>query len=477
MISPSSRTPSGSFPRPITKPSRSRAALIAQRIEKDILAAERQVGSVIGSERDLLDRYGVSRAVLREAVRLVEHHGLAVARPGPNGGLVTTEPQVLPTVLAFVVYLEHVGTTLDDLFSARLALEPLAASLTAESLTESGIAVLRKALADEIAAHQSDQRSAIGDRLHLAIAKLTGNAALHLFIESLTWLTTRFAEHFSAPPPSVRASADLVEHDHKAIVDAIIAGNNGLAGLRTTEHLASIASAIRARQLEGTQYNAARSSRPEGKRAEVLAYLIREDIIRRGWIVGEVLGSEADLIEQYNVSRAVLREAARLLAHHGVAEMRRGPNGGLVVTEPDPTASIETMALYLAYWGISAEDLGIARDSVELACLDLLVNRINDGIVPAETLKMLRHQQVVLSSGRWHEAFDLHVELPQLCGNPVLALFAAVLSEIGPTSHVAEAGPRHGAILEAILHGDSALARYRMTHDLASIRNDYSTHR
>src|SRR3954470_7230869 len=70
------------------------------------------------------------------------------------------------------------------------------------------------------------------------------------------------------------------------------------------------------------------------KRAAQLADQIIEDVTARGWPVGEVLGSETELLEQYSVSRAVFREAVRLLEHQHVARTRRGPGGGLVVTEP-----------------------------------------------------------------------------------------------------------------------------------------------
>ena len=80
---------------------------------------------------------------------------------------------------------------------------------------------------------------------------------------------------------------------------------------------------------------------PAGRKlAEVVADRIRDDIAADGWRVGEVFGSETDLLHRYEVSRAVLREAVRLLEHHSVAWMRRGPGGGLAVQTPDPTASI-----------------------------------------------------------------------------------------------------------------------------------------
>ena len=62
---------------------------------------------------------------------------------------------------------------------------------------------------------------------------------------------------------------------------------------------------------------------PGRKLGEILAETIENEIIAAGWKVGDVVGSESELCERYGVSRAVFREAIRIVGHHGVAEMRR----------------------------------------------------------------------------------------------------------------------------------------------------------
>ena len=55
-----------------------------------------------------------------------------------------------------------------------------------------------------------------------------------------------------------------------------------------------------------------------------------QDVVLNDWQVGAELGSEADLLRHYDVSRAVFREAVRLLEYFDAAKARRGPGGGLV---------------------------------------------------------------------------------------------------------------------------------------------------
>ncbi len=124
-------------------PADKRASKIARQIEADIVRRGWTIGESLGSEHALQQRYEVSRSVLREAVRLVEHHQVARMRRGPNGGLLICEPDAGPATRAVVIYLEYLGTTLGDLLNARLVLEPLAASLAAERIDEAGIDRLR----------------------------------------------------------------------------------------------------------------------------------------------------------------------------------------------------------------------------------------------------------------------------------------------------------------------------------------------
>ena len=85
------------------------------------------------------------------------------------------------------------------------------------------------------------------------------------------------------------------------------------------------------------------------KTGVALARRIEDEVIAQGWPVDRWLGSEPELIERYGVSRAAFREAVRLLEHHGVARMRRGPGGGLIVSTPDSSVVTGAAALFLDY--------------------------------------------------------------------------------------------------------------------------------
>src|SRR5690242_21106455 len=104
------------------------------------------------------------------------------------------------------------------------------------------------------------------------------------------------------------------------------------------------------------------------KKAEIVADQIEQTIVGQRWEPGELFGSEVELIARYGVSRAVFREAVRLLEHHGLAEMRRGLHGGLFIRQPDPQPVAKAMAVYLDFEKRSEEHTSELQSHVNLVC-------------------------------------------------------------------------------------------------------------
>ena len=460
------------------------AARVARQIEQDVLRTGWPVGQVLGSETELRERYQVSRAVLREAIRLVEHHQVAAMRRGPAGGLIVRAPDPGAATSAMVIYLEFVGTSIEHLMAARQMIEPLAAALAAEHITEVGICTLRTALVDELSAGPS-RDCHIRTALHLTLAELSGNPALHLFVDVLLRLTWRYARDQLTHLPDDPSHPALTSSDvsHEAMVDAVVAGDRPRAQHLATQHLAMLGEFLinwrpETRDLPSWLWAAHTHERTnDHKLAEVVAQRLLTEITGDGWEVGSTIGSETDLLERFGVSRAVLREAVRLLEYHSVARMRRGPGGGLVVTAPAPDASVEAIALYLDYQNIESAHLRAVHEAVLMACLDAVADRVGDPEVIHRLSALLDRDG---STG--DPATPLHVELAELSGNPVLCLFLRILLSLRtrqdhparPTStDDATPSPRQPAeqetgfqvpeaIVEALLTGDSNLARHRM---------------
>lgn len=102
----------------------------------------------------------------------------------------------------------------------------------------------------------------------------------------------------------------------------------------------------RGRTVPGGRSKMVGASKRRRKLGEIVAERIIGEIIRRGWKEGEVLGTEADFMEMFRVSRATFREAVRQLEWHGAAGMRRGVYGGLVVKAPPRHAIVFAAKTY-----------------------------------------------------------------------------------------------------------------------------------
>jgi DNA-binding FadR family transcriptional regulator len=210
-----------------------RARQIAEMLQQEIMAAGWPIGQSLGSEPELLARFGVGRGVLREAIRLLESRQVAEMRKGPSGGLVVSEPNGSAVATAMTLYMEYRHVTPVHLFETRRALELTCVEVASAHLDEEGIDRLRKALA-------SEQAGAYRSALHLEIAALTGNPAFELFVDVLAQLTSMHA------PDHARPEGDFAESDraHAAIVEAMIAGDVAVAKHRMMRHIEAMSAAL-----------------------------------------------------------------------------------------------------------------------------------------------------------------------------------------------------------------------------------------
>ncbi len=243
------------------------------------------------------------------------------------------------------------------------------------------------------------------------------------------------------------------------------------------------------RSLKSTPAGTARSNEgPVKKLAEQTSEKIEMKIIEMDWPVGKVIGSEADLLAEYGVSRAALREAIRLLEHHNVANMRRGPGGGLIVAEPDPDAMAHAAAVYLRYRKVNAPDLFETRTALELAAVRSAAEHIDEGGI-IRLRDTLAHESQFLGGESDATIHDFHIVVAELTGNPALHLFIDVLTQlsaarflgitalfdkqaartVSAAREVEEAHRVHEAIADAVIAGDVALAQHRMLRHLNAL--------
>ncbi len=257
---------------------------------------------------------------------------------------------------------------LDELSEARVVLEEIACDLASERTEPRDRAELH---------HLADDRSADPAEsprdLHALIASASRNAGLELFVDVLS----QVAELYSPRRQRIGTTAEEPRHAHAGIAEAVIAGDGELARTRMRTHLQAEADVLvrrrSTRRLLPESLVLTQSS--AGKGAETVARNITRIIVADGLQPGDLVGTEPELIQREDVGRALLREAVRLLEHHQIAQMRRGPGGGLFVMAPD-TAAVASVAGHPPDPPrMKLAELADLRQGVEVALTDLAAAR------------------------------------------------------------------------------------------------------
>jgi DNA-binding FadR family transcriptional regulator len=219
-----------------------------------------------------------------------------------------------------------------------------------------------------------------------------------------------------------------------------------------------------------------------------IARRIEAQIISDGWPVGQWLGSEPDLVEQYGVSRAAFREAVRLLEFGGVARMRTGPGGGLIVTAPDASVVTRAAASFLDYQHVKGRNLFNARSALELKCIELIGGKMTPE--QCDHLRSVVEAESTYTTAEIAENSDrFHLVLAELAGDPAIELFLRVLTELSgghalPAAYVTlENGNNdvqrtcreHKRIANALMSGETEKASTLMLRHLKWVSDGVAT--
>lgn len=209
--------------------SRTSHAQVVDDLGKAIVSGAFPVGSILPGDSDLLQRFKVSRTVLRESMKTLAAKGLVV--PRARVGTRVTE-KIHWNMFDNEVLTWHFESGVDEefllhLYDIRLAFEPFAASLVARRANGEEIELLRQLAAAMAGPEHTPDSIAVADlHFHLAIAEASHNP----FMRSLGGLVEAALVGMfrMSTPPSPDGFANIAG-THLAIVNAIAAGDEAAA--------------------------------------------------------------------------------------------------------------------------------------------------------------------------------------------------------------------------------------------------------
>jgi DNA-binding FadR family transcriptional regulator len=156
------------------------ATIVADAIAEEIFRRDLAPGVVLSTEARMMERFGVGRGTIREALRLLEAEGLVSMRSGPRGGAVVQQPGTGHLARLLSILLTISGATLHDVFEARLLIEPELARKAALNATESDLERLAAAVDHQSGCLPADAVDAGGD-FHSILAEASQSRALGSF--------------------------------------------------------------------------------------------------------------------------------------------------------------------------------------------------------------------------------------------------------------------------------------------------------
>ena len=203
-------------------------------LHHDIHSKKLQPGDRIGLEADLTLKYGISRSIFREAVRMLEMIGLVEHRKGRVGGLVVAKPDssgIVPTIAIFLGYMDF---DFEKLNEARTSIEMKVAQLAATNINEESAKLLTKALTLEQEASDEEFISAAMN-MHTLINRIADNGVFSLFIDVM--LNSRiFKIEDQLRAKKALKNAQKIKNSHSLIVKAILDKSPPQASRRMIEH-------------------------------------------------------------------------------------------------------------------------------------------------------------------------------------------------------------------------------------------------
>jgi GntR family transcriptional regulator, transcriptional repressor for pyruvate dehydrogenase complex len=166
---------------------------IADELRALIVSGQLGEGDSIGQEPELVERFGVSRPSLREALRILETEGLITVVRGVLGGVFVHEPDQRMTARTAALVLQARNVSLADVYDARSMLEPIAVRVVTESRgRQAAAAELRRLTAEqEKVIEDPDAFGVANARFHARLVALAGNQTLSIMAEMLDEVVTR----------------------------------------------------------------------------------------------------------------------------------------------------------------------------------------------------------------------------------------------------------------------------------------------
>lgn len=224
------------------------ADVLAGILREKILEGQLAEGTDLPNERDLGLQSGLSRASVREALRILEGEGLIATRTGRNGGSSVLRPSSATIERSVGIFIRGQKIRFEAVLETRAAIEPSSARYAAIHRTDADIEEMERCHAKLIAASDAgDVTGYVRANLdwHVQVVRASHNELLIAFISAVSQSVYVATDVEGFNSADVR---NAVIRAHQQVMDAIKAQDGDAAARRMARHVGAYISDIQQTQ-------------------------------------------------------------------------------------------------------------------------------------------------------------------------------------------------------------------------------------
>ena len=189
---------------------------IISQIRDSILSGQLKPGDRLASEKELISQFGVSKATMREALRVLEVMGLIEIRKGISGGAFVAEVDMRTTIHSIINFLHFQPISIKEITMLRYLIEPTVARIAAVRTTHKDIQRLREIIGETVASEETEVSKEIG--FHRYLARIAENTLLILIIDFIDNLLRSLKSKLNLDPEFYQG----VRKAHQLILECLI---------------------------------------------------------------------------------------------------------------------------------------------------------------------------------------------------------------------------------------------------------------
>jgi len=214
---------------------------LLQDIEADLRSGKIKIGDRLPGERTLAETYGISRASVREAIRVLDAMGIlrSSVGSGPTSGAIVVSDPAAGLSSALRLHVASNRLPVADIVQTRILLETWTARAGAlrpendELLKQAGqlLHAMDDPAINRATFHQLDAQ------FHVALSSLAGNTVVGTMMESLSGAIVNYVKDAMDAMETWPDVITILRTQHHDIFDAVQSRNGELAARLLTEHI------------------------------------------------------------------------------------------------------------------------------------------------------------------------------------------------------------------------------------------------